>query len=59
MILDDAGRPVDYLFLDANENYLRLTGVDPRGKLVTAAFPGIERDPFDWIGKFGHVDHRR
>ncbi len=55
MILDEAGRPVDYLFLDANENYLRLTGVDPRGKLVTAAFPGIERDPFDWIGKFGHV----
>jgi PAS domain S-box-containing protein len=55
MILDDAGRPVDYLFLDANENYLRLTGVDPRGKLVTVAFPGIERDPFDWIGKFGHV----
>ena len=55
MIYDQAGKPVDYLFLAANEHYLRLTGVDPRGKLVTEAFPGIEQDPFDWIGKFGHV----
>jgi len=55
MIRDASGRDIDYLFLDANANYLLLTGVDPRDKLVTEAFPGIEHDPFDWIGRFGHV----
>lgn len=55
IIVDDQDRPVDYFFLDANENYRELTGVDPRGKLVTEAFPGIEKDPFDWIGTFGKV----
>jgi PAS domain S-box-containing protein len=55
MICDSAGNPVDYRFLEANESYIALTGVDPRGKKVTEAFPGIENDPFDWIGKFGHV----
>jgi len=55
MIYDDAGNPVDYLFLDANRSYQELTGVDPRGKRVTEAFPGIENDPADWIGTFGRV----
>jgi len=55
MIYNEAGKPVDYLFLDANQSYQRLTGVNPVGKLVTEAFPGIENDPFDWIGTFGKV----
>ena len=55
MVYDTAGRPVDYRFLDANPIYRELTGVDPRGMLVTEAFPGIENDPFDWIGTFGRV----
>lgn len=55
MVRDAAGKAIDYRFLDANETYQKLTGVDPRGKLVTEAFPGIELDPFDWIGTFGNV----
>lgn len=55
MIHDEAGRPVDYLFIDANANYVELTGVDPRGKTVREAFPGIENDPFDWIGTYARV----
>jgi two-component system, cell cycle sensor histidine kinase and response regulator CckA len=55
MVYDDRGKALDYLFLDANSSYLELTGVDPRGKWVTEAFPGIENDPFDWIGTFGRV----
>jgi len=55
MIYDEFGKPVDYLFLDANQSYQKLTGVNPVGKLVTEAFPGIENDPFDWIGTFGEV----
>ncbi len=55
MIYDTAGNPVDYYFLDANESYQKLTGVDPRGKTVTQAFPGIEKDSFNWIATFGKV----
>jgi signal transduction histidine kinase/CheY-like chemotaxis protein/HPt (histidine-containing phosphotransfer) domain-containing protein/PAS domain-containing protein len=55
MLHDAAGKPVDYRFLDANAAYLELTGVDPRGMTVRQAFPGIENDPFDWIGTFDHV----
>src|SRR6056297_708515 len=55
MVYDDTGKAIDYYFLDANSSYLELTGVDPRGKCVTEAFPGIENDPFDWIGTFGNV----
>ncbi len=55
MIYDASGKPIDYRFLDANETFLELTGVDPRGKTVIEAFPGIENDPFDWIGTFGKV----
>jgi two-component sensor histidine kinase len=55
MIYDSAGTPSDYLFLDANASYRELTGVDPRGKTATQAFPGIENDSFDWIGTYGRV----
>ncbi len=55
MIYDVAGKPVDYFFIDANRQYQELTGVDPRGKTVRQAFPGIEKDSFDWIGTFGRV----
>jgi PAS domain S-box-containing protein len=55
MIYDASGNPIDYRFLDANPCYLELTGVDPRGKTVKEAFPGIENDPFDWIGTFSSV----
>ncbi|MEI6207646.1 MAG: response regulator [Desulfuromonadales bacterium] len=55
MIYDDSGKAVDYRFIDANGKYIELTGVDPRGKTVLQAFPGIENDPFDWIGTFGAV----
>jgi len=55
MIYDEAGKPIDYYFVDANASYNELTGVNPKGMTVRQAFPGIENDPFDWIGKFGHV----
>ena len=55
MVYDDSGKPVDYYFLDANRSYQKITGVNPIGKLVTEAFPGIENDPFDWIGTYGEV----
>ncbi len=55
MLYDVSGKPVDYYFIDANKTYKALTGVNPIGKTVKEAFPGIENDSFDWIGTFGHV----
>ena len=55
MIYDTSGKPIDWRILDFNQSYKELTGVDPQGKTVKQAFPGIENDPFDWIGKLGHV----
>jgi len=55
MVYDDLENPVNCRFLAANKSYQKLTGVDPTGKLVTEAFPGIESDTFDWIGTFGRV----
>ncbi|MBU1229762.1 MAG: PAS domain S-box protein [Proteobacteria bacterium] len=55
MLFDAAGKPKDYRFLDANLTFKELTGVDAVGRTVTQAFPGIEADPFDWIGTYGAV----
>ncbi|MDA3847391.1 MAG: PAS domain S-box protein, partial [Vallitaleaceae bacterium] len=55
MIYDDTGKAINYYFIDANVAYQELTGVKPVGKTILEAFPGIENDPFDWIGTFGKV----
>jgi PAS domain S-box-containing protein len=55
MIYDETGKPVNYYYLDANQSFQKITGINPVGKMVTEAFPGIENDPFDWIGTFGNV----
>ena len=55
MEYNQSGIPVNYYFLEANKSYQKMTGVNPVGKKVTEAFPGIENDPFDWIGTFGEV----
>ncbi|GAB4387597.1 MAG: hypothetical protein Kow0025_02060 [Thermodesulfovibrionales bacterium] len=57
-VLDDAGRPADYVFLEANEAFERLTGLKRDrvlGKRVTEVVPGIGDSAFDWIGTFGRV----
>jgi PAS domain S-box-containing protein len=58
IILDGNGKPADYLFLEVNSAFERLTGLQGRdivGKRVTEALPGIENDPADWIGIYGRV----
>jgi signal transduction histidine kinase len=58
VILDDAGRPVDYEFLALNPAYTAMTGLAPEttiGRRVTEVLPGTERDPANWIGVFGEV----
>jgi PAS domain S-box-containing protein len=58
LIVDDRGRPVDYVFLEANEAFERLTGLkraEILGKSARQVLPGIENDPANWIGVYGSV----
>lgn len=58
IVVDKKGKPVDYIFLEINRAFEKLTGLkrkDIIGKKVTEALPGIEKDPTDWIGKYGEV----
>ena len=58
MVLDNTGKPLDYLFLEVNLSFETLTGF-PRenviGKKVTEVYPGIKGLGFDWISVFGQV----
>ena len=58
IIVDEAGSPVDYVFLEANPAFERLTGLklaDIIGKRVCEVLPGIQNDPGDWIGRYGRT----
>jgi len=58
IVCDESGKPVDYIFLEVNQAFERLTGLRREnilGRRVTAALPGIEKDPADWIGRYGRV----
>jgi PAS domain S-box-containing protein len=58
VVTDESGKPVDCVFLEANDSFERLTGLkreDVIGRRVTEVLPGIEHDPADWIGVFGRV----
>jgi two-component system CheB/CheR fusion protein len=58
IVRDSGGHPCDYVFLEVNPAFERLTGL-PAGEIVgrrvTRVLPGVEADPADWIGKFGRV----
>ena len=58
IIIDDKNRPIDYVFIEANESLEKLTGLKRDAILnrrVTEVLPGIQNDPSDWIGKYGKV----
>ncbi len=55
LIVDDAGKPVDYRFIEANPAFEAMTGLKAEfiaGKTVKEVIPGIE--PF-WIETYGRV----
>ena len=58
IVVDKAGKPVDYVFLEVNHAFEKMTGLKREriiGKKVTDVLPGIEKDPADWIGVYGKV----
>jgi PAS domain S-box-containing protein len=58
ILLDEDGRPSDYIFLDVNASYERMIGM-PRdkiiGKKVSEVIPSLREDSFGWIDCFGKV----
>ncbi len=55
IITDDAGKPIDYVFLDINESYTKLLGVTREasiGRRIREVMPKVEQY---WIDTFGHV----
>ena len=57
IITDDAGKPVDYKYLEINEAFTKLTGLTENiiGKRVTEVIPGIEKEPAAWLERYGRV----
>lgn len=56
MIYDEEDRPVDYLFLETNDAFERLTGLrDVVGKRITEIIPGIRRDNPEIFETYGRV----
>ena len=58
IVLNKNGKPVDYIFLEINDAFKRLTGLKREhiiGKRVSEIIPGIKDDPADWIGTYGKV----
>ncbi len=58
IIVDKNQKPVDYVFVEINGAFEKLTGLQREavvGKRVTEVLPGVEKDPADWIGVYGQV----
>ena len=58
IVVDKAGKPVDYVFLEVNHAFERMTGLRREriiGKRATEVLAGIEKDPSDLIGVYGRV----
>jgi len=56
IVLDDAGRPVDWVYLETNKAFEALTGLkDMVGKRVTEAIPGIKATNPELFEFYGSV----
>ena len=58
VIYDCQGNPTDYLFLEINSAFEKLTGLkrdEVIGRRVTEVHPDIGESSFDWIAAYGQV----
>lgn len=58
VIVNDDGIAVDYVFLDVNPAFEKMTGLKKNeilNKKVTEVLPGIDKSNFDWIERYGRV----
>ncbi|ROL58234.1 PAS domain-containing sensor histidine kinase [Bacteroidetes/Chlorobi group bacterium Naka2016] len=58
IILDDEGKPIDFLFIDANPAFEKFTGLKIENLLnrtLLEVIPEIKNDKFDWISFYGSI----
>ncbi len=58
VIFDSHDRAVDFIYLDVNDTFEKITGLKKScliGRKVTEVIPGIKNDSADWIGRYGRV----
>lgn len=56
MLFDEGGRPIDFVYLDVNESFVRLTGLkDVVGKRATEVIPGIRESNPELFEIYGRV----
>ena len=58
IIEDETGTPVNYEFIEVNEQFEKFTGLRSEniiGRKVTEVIPGIENEQFNWIGFYGEI----
>ncbi len=58
LVVDGAGAPVDYIFLEVNPAFETMIGRSRDeiiGKPATEVFPELNEGAFDWIGIYGRV----
>lgn len=58
MVFDDEGVPLDYVFLEVNPAFERLTGLtrdEVAGRRMTEILPGNRQGEFDWVAAYGEV----
>lgn len=57
-LVDDNGQPVDYVFLDVNPTFEKITSLKREsiiGKRVPDVLPDIRENGFDWVAFCGEV----
>lgn len=58
IVLDENNKPIDYIFLEVNNTFEKLTGLKSEhiiNNKVSKAIPGIDKSSFDWIAFYGKV----
>ncbi|MCF7947937.1 MAG: PAS domain-containing protein, partial [Spirochaetia bacterium] len=58
IVTDENGTPVDYIFLDVNSEFERLTGLwrrDILNESVLKVLPKLQEGEFDWVKYYGEV----
>ncbi|MFW5792721.1 MAG: PAS domain S-box protein [Bacteroidota bacterium] len=58
IILDDSGKAVDFVFIEVNDAFEKMTGLKKEeiiNKKVSEVIPGIKKESFDWISFYGDI----
>ena len=58
IVLDDSGEPVDFVYLEMNDLFARLVGIEREqaiGQRATAVIPRFRESGMDWVKLYGQV----